>query len=308
MNVLVTGATGFIGRNLVQELAQRKGYENIFCLVRNEKKAARLKPFGVKLIYADITRRDTLEKIKEEKIDVVFHCAGYVGNKRKLLEKINVLGTENICELSRQLKVERMVYLSSIAVVSGNKQIPLTEDLPYNATGSYGQSKIEAEKKVLEFRRNGLRAVIIRPCMIYGEEEPHLLKLLCFLLEYKLLPLVDEGKRKLHLVYIKNVIELMLYSVKKEEFLKDTFFIADNEVLSVKKIFGTITNVAGVSSAWNVPEVLKPVFLRIPFLRRGIKFFLKDRIYSIEKIKSLNFTPPCPAKSAFEQSVRYFIK
>ncbi len=308
MNVLVTGATGFVGRNLVQELAQRREYKNIFCLVRNEKKAARLEPFEVKLIYADITRKDTLEEIKKEKIDVVFHCAGYVGNKIKLLEKINVLGTENICELSRQLKVERMVYLSSIAVVSGNKQIPLTEDLPYKATGLYGQSKIEAEKKVLEFRRNGLRVVIIRPCMIYGEEEPHLLKFLCFLLEYKLLPLVDEGKRKLHLVYMKNVIELMLYSLRKEEFLKDTFFIADNEVLSVKEIFDTITNIAGVSSAWNVPVLLKPVFLNIPFLRRGIKFFLKDRIYSIEKIKSLDFTPSYPAKSGFEQSVRYFIK
>ncbi len=308
MNVLVTGATGFIGRNLVKELAQRKEYENIFCLVRNEKKAARLKPFGVKLIYADLAREDTLDKIKKEKIDIVFHCAGYVGNKKRLLKEVNVIGTENICKLAGQLKVERMVYLSSIAVVSGNKQIPLTEDLPYNATGFYGQSKIEAEKKVLEFRKNGLRVVILRPCMIYGEEEPHLLKLLCFLLKYRLLPLVDEGKRKLHLGYIKNVVELMLYSVKKEEFLKDTFFIADNEGLSVKEIFDTITNVAGVSPAWNVPAVLKPVFLRIPFLRRGIKFFLKDRIYSIEKIKSLGFSPPYQAKIGFEQSVRYFLK
>ncbi len=306
MKILITGATGFIGRNLVQELSKNKNYE-IFCLVRNYKKAKALEPLGVKLIYADTAREHTLSKISRYNIDVIFHTSGCVGGDKELLYKANVLSTENICRLALNLNVKRLIYLSSVAVVSGNPDIPLTEDLPYKATNIYGESKIQAEKKILGFRDKGLKVVILRPCMVYGEGEPHLLGRLCFLIKHRLFPLIDNGKKKLHLVYVKNVVDAVIHSLKKDEFLEGSFFVADNEVLTVKEIFDIIAKAINAPSSWNLPSFIKPILLKVPYLGRRLRFFLKDRIYSIERIKSLGFNPPHSAESSLAKAARYFL-
>ena len=305
-NILVTGSTGFIGKHLVEELSKRGRY-NIFCLARDSLKAEYLTKFGVKFIYADITQEESLKKLLNYKIDFLFHCAGYVKRNKALLYKINVSGTENICRLAENLNVERMVYLSSVAVVSGNNLVPLYEDLPYKATNIYGESKIEAEKKVIDYREKGLRTVILRPCMVYGEGEPHMLRQLLTLLKFRLFPLINGGRNKFHLVYVKNVVDAMIFSLNKDEFLKGTFFIADNEVLTVKEVFTILSKAINLSPPWNVPRVLSPFLLNIPLVGKRLRFFLKDRAYSIEKIKNLGFRPTYSAEQALIKSARYFL-
>ena len=304
-NILITGATGFIGRHLVKTLSKLGKY-NIVCLVRNYKKAKLFLPSEVKAIYGDITQNFLSPyQLSQERIDIVFHCAGYVSNKNPyLLKKINVDGTKNVCQLSLKLGVEKMVYLSSVAVVSGNKEVPLKEDLPYKATNIYGESKVEAEKKVWKYRKQGLKAVIIRPCMVYGEDEPHMLRYLLFLLKHRLFPLIDKGKGKFHLVYVKNVVEAMIYALSKEEFLENSFFIADNEVLSVQEVFSILAEAIEAKKPFCLPDFLKPWFMNIPFVGQKLNFFTKDRVYSLDKIKATGFNPPCPAKVSLTESAK----
>ncbi len=135
------------------------------------------------------------------------------------------MGTDNICGLAEKLNVEKMVYLSSVAVVSGNDCVPLSEDLPYKANNIYGESKIEAEKVVLGYRRKGLNVVILRLPPVYGEDEPHLLKKIIYLLKLRMLPLVNAGSNKLHLAYVKNVTKAILFSLNDERFLEGAYFI-----------------------------------------------------------------------------------
>ena len=304
MNILVTGATGFIGRHLVERLSQT-GTDTIFCLVRNPRKA-KLLPQGVKCIYADITAFESLKKMLSYKIDIVFHCAGYVENKnRDLLHKVNVIGSENVCRLSQELNAERMVYISSVAVVSGNNDVPLYEEMPYKATNIYGESKIEAEKKVLKYREKGLRCIILRPPMVYGRGEPHMLGLLLFLLRCRLLPLINGGNSKLHLVYIKNVVEAMIFSLTKHEFLEGTFFIADNEVLTAKQILTILSKAINVSLPADIPAFLNYLLLNLPFVGGRARFLAKDRVYSIDKIKSLGFNPPYSVELSLSSSARH---
>ncbi len=309
MNILITGATGFIGRYLTQKLCENKN-NNIFCLVRKTSKNLKyLSPLKVRFVYTDITDSKVIDEIPNLKFDMLFHCAGYVSNKdKKKLYKINVLGTENICKLALKIDVERMVYLSSVAVVSGNEEVPLVEELPYKATNIYGESKIEAEKKVLEYRKKGLRVIILRPCMVYGENEPHLLGALLTLLKYRLFPLMDGGKSKLHLVYVKNLVEVMIFSLFKKEFLEGTFFVADGEILSVKEIFTILSQSIGVKPPLEIPRFLKPLLLNLPYVGKKLRFFLKDRIYNIDKIKSLGFCFPYSTQEALSKSARFWLE
>ena len=307
MNILVTGATGFIGGYLVRELLER-GEFKVYCLVRNSKKAKPLLDLGAELIYGDITKFDSLEEILKFKIDILFHCAGFVENrKRVLLHKTNVLGTENICKLAKELNTERMVYLSSVAVVSGNDCVPLHEDLPYKANNIYGESKIEAEKVVLNYRRKGLNVIIFRLPPVYGEAEPHLLKKIIYLLKLRMVPLINGGKNKLHLAYVRNVVQAILFSLDDKRFLEGTFFVADSEVLTTKEFFTILSKAVNVPSPRDIPKILSSFLYKLPFTRKKLGFFLKDRVYSTERIRNLGFRPPYPARESLTKAAEHFM-
>jgi len=302
MNILITGATGFIGRNVAEILCSEPGHR-VVCMVRSKNKADKFLPENTERFFADINDQDLAEKLRPYDLDAVFHCSGYVENKNpERLRLINVKGTRNICRLCLDLKVKRMVYTSSVAVVSGHFNVPLTEDLPYKATNLYGESKIAAEKTVLSFRRKGLPVSIIRPPMIYGEHEPHLLPVLLKLMKLRLFPVIDNGKNKLHMAYVKNVAAALVYSLTHDGFLSGTYFAADQEVLTQKQVFSFMARGIKASLPWNIPGRLKPCLLRLPGLGSKLYFFLKDRVYSTEKIKALGFIPPYGAEQSLIKS------
>ncbi len=302
-NILVTGATGFIGRNLVRQLI-KQGHK-VYALVRKTSDTGLLKELGVSLIYGDITDNESLNKVLEEKIDIIFHCAALVDDKDKnQLYRINVSGTRNICNLALRLNVERLVYVSSVAVVSGNLEPCLTEDLSYAATNRYGQSKIEAEKIVIEFRKKGLVVAIIRPPMVYGEEEPHLLRKILSLLRLRLLPLINGGNAKLHLGYVGNVVNAILLAGEKREFLEGTFFIADEDIFTLKEVFCIFAQSCNYPKPISLPRWFTPVLTCIPCIGKKFKFLCRDRAYDISRIKSLGYKEEFKARESLVRSAR----
>ena len=144
MKILITGATGFIGRNLVSRLCKEKKFF-ITALVRRSSKVNFLKEKNINLIYADITKKETLDIINEN-FDVIYHCAGFVGEKPpELLYRVNVLGTKNICEFALKKGVKKFIHVSSVAVINGNEERPLRDDMPYRPVTPYGISKMESK-------------------------------------------------------------------------------------------------------------------------------------------------------------------
>lgn len=291
----------------MEELVNKK--HRVFALVRKTSKVDLLENAGVDLLYGDITDEKSLQHIKDYKIDAVFHCAGHVKEDNwKTLFYANVKGTENICNLCLDLKVERLIHVSSVAVVSGNQQVPLREDAPYAATNLYGASKIDAEKKAIEFRTKGLRVAIIRPPMVYGEGEPHALGRILYLLKHRLLPLVGEGRAKWHLAYVKNVVAGLMLALDKEECLESSYFVADEEVLTVKEVFSILSESVHGSKPFVLPAMLTSALLKVPVIGPKFSFFLKDRVYDIKRIKSLGFYPPCSCPKMLAQTASHWLK
>ncbi len=306
--ILVTGATGFIGRHLTRRLIELDEYK-VVAITRYPEKAKELESKGIKVLKADITKKADLRKLNEFPIDIIIHCAACVESKNpKVLNKVNIEGTENICKLAVELGVEKLIYLSSVAVVSGNKQVPLTEDLPFRATSPYGQSKLEAEKKALVYRRKGVPVIILRPPIVYGEDEPHAFSPLLKLIRHRLLPLPNKGKVKLHLAYVENVVAAIIFSLKNENMFEGAFFVADKEVLTVYQVFKNMSKGLGVKAPFRLPNFSTTIFCNLPFAGKRLSFFLKNRAYSTEKIESLGFHPPYRAEEALARSCRVYIK
>ncbi len=308
MKVLITGATGFIGKRLSERLVQER--HEVICTGRLLSKLDKLLN-RVKAVYLDIEDPAALRDIlSKEKPEILFHCAALVNSSSlNALMRINRDGTRNVFDACAKEGIGRVVYLSSIAVISGNPQVPLTDGLPYSATNRYGESKIAAERIALAYRKKGLKISIIRPVMVYGEHEPHLLGLLSRLIKWRLLPVVGLGDNKLQLVCVDNVVDVMMLALGRDEAYDGTYIVADKEALTIREFFKFIAKTQGAKPPFTIPEKLASFFEPIPFIGNRLSFFKKDRMYSIERIKErLGYVPKISVYDGLKKAVLSYEK
>lgn len=176
-SVLVTGASGFIGSNLVRALVD-KGYK-VTSLGRAGRAPKNLRDLDIEHVSCDITNKEQVnESLKG--FDIIFHLAGLVSYKTKDVQRqyaVNVIGTKNIMEAALRHKAKRVIHTSSIAAMGLPKENEIgTEDLSYNLGGkglNYCDSKYAAEYEVRESWRNGLPALILSPGITLGEGDTH---------------------------------------------------------------------------------------------------------------------------------------
>ena len=311
MKILVTGATGFIGYDLAKALKQ-KGHE-VITLVRETSDYVKLKKLNFKLVFGDITDKERMSEIfQNEKFDYVFHAAAEVsGVDHEEMYRINVEGACNIAEACLENTVKRLIYVSSVAAVSGNDDVPLKEDLPYKTTSFYGFTKAEAEKRMLEYRRRGLAVAIIRPCMVYGEGEPHGLDKAIGAIQKRIIPIPDlkDMKDKLHLVYVDNVIQALLLAMDKKDAVSGTFMVADKEVISMRKFLEIVSDELGAGRPFVVPGWLVRSALLLPPVKKRFTRIFKDRVYDITRaVEILGYDPKVSTEEGLRRTVRYWMK
>jgi NAD dependent epimerase/dehydratase len=178
-SVLVTGAGGFIGANLVARLV-RDGAK-VRALVRYNSRNDRgaldwLEPdvtSGVEVVLGDLRDVESVRRVVEGS-ELVFHLGAQIAipysyvNPRDFFET-NVLGTLNVAQAALEHGVERLVHTSTSEVYGTPRTVPITEDHPLQAQSPYSASKIGADKLVDSFYRTyELPATILRPFNTYG--------------------------------------------------------------------------------------------------------------------------------------------
>ena len=166
----VTGATGFIGSEIVKQLVGR-GHK-VVALVRTPGKAVMLKALGVEIHTGDITDRETLTSPMTG-VDGVFHAAAWykVGVKEPLADQINVDGTRNVLTTMRELGIPRGVYTSTLAVFSDTKGVVPDEHYVYEGPhlSEYDRTKWIAHYRVAQPKIDqGLPLSIVMPGIVYG--------------------------------------------------------------------------------------------------------------------------------------------
>jgi dihydroflavonol-4-reductase len=177
LKILVTGASGFLGQNLVPSLVAL-GHE-VHTFGRSKHLPESLSKLNLQHYSGDIANYNQVSAAIKG-MDIVYHLAGLVSYKKRDFDKaheINVLGTKNVMQASLQEHVIRVIHTSSVAAFGIPQSGEIgSEKIEYNLSGmglTYCDTKHLAEQEVLKCVSSGLPAIILNPGIIFGEGDTH---------------------------------------------------------------------------------------------------------------------------------------
>jgi nucleoside-diphosphate-sugar epimerase len=204
MRVLVTGASGFLGQAVVRELVARG--HRVSAGGRRPSKV--LEALGVRNFTCDLLNRALVERAIEGH-EAVVHSAALTGfaAPRTDFWRTNVEGTRFVLESARAAGVQRLVYTSSPSVVfDGRDHRRADESLPYarRFLAPYPETKAVAEREVLAANGPALATVALRPHLILGPGDPHLLPRLVARARAGRLTRVGSGRNEISFTWIEN--------------------------------------------------------------------------------------------------------
>jgi nucleoside-diphosphate-sugar epimerase len=241
MNILVTGATGFIGRHLTAALSKT---HFVRCLVRTSSDTSVLRNFDTEIIYGDLLDKNSLG-LALDGIDLVYHLAGEVYSRRKEdYYKGNVLATENLLEACKEKGVKRIVFLSSIGVYKpAHEKTFLTEDSDCEPITYYGKTKLDAEGLV---KRTDIPWVIVRAPVIYGPYQPAVVNrfFLDALNKRKIYTIGRENNAR-SLCFIDNLIDGLTLLMNNPGTNGKIYIFSDNFPYTLDQIVTTMFEVTG---------------------------------------------------------------
>ncbi|MFW9903616.1 MAG: NAD-dependent epimerase/dehydratase family protein [Candidatus Thorarchaeota archaeon] len=322
MKILITGATGFIGSAFLQALIAEKTKYDIYCAVRKSSNIDDFKNLNVNFVNFDLMDFNTFTTAVDGK-DIVVHFASHYKNWDRTPEDVlyfcNVEATQKLAEACLDAKVQHFIYCSTTEALG--KVVDGTETSDYNPDEVYGETKMEAEKLLLEMQeKRYLPLTIVRPTGVtgYGDCFPFSDIILAF--DKKLIQLPrffpGSGKGTIHWTDIEDIIQGFIKIIEMpEKSIGQIYILASDRAQTWNEVVKVICNSLGInSSTYHIPVFLGklgvPLFL-LYYKIRGVKNFIlypnainklqTSRNYINFKAKEeLGFNP----KVDFESSVK----
>lgn len=268
MRILVTGGHGFLGSRVLPLL---RG--DVFAPPKDE---------------LDITRLRSVEQAVEEyEPDVILHMAAVVDEHDPNLWKVNVEGTRNVILAAERFDIDHIVFTSTAGVYGDTGNVPATEEREPAPETPYERSKLVAESYV---RKSTVPHTILRLALIVG---PNKYWKQLFSLVRKGFPIIGNGKQLWQLLDVDDAASAVAFAVKKKP--KGTYNVAGEDSHEFNEIYMMMAAAMGVErKPLHVPVFVGKLLGKLGFslLREEyIRRFLRNRLYSIEKIKRAGWTP-----------------
>jgi nucleoside-diphosphate-sugar epimerase len=263
VNVLVTGATGFVGNRLLQHLVTLPGLHARGAVRRGNA----VVPPGAESVIVGNLDAVTDWTTATAGIDVVVHCAARVhvmsdtaADPLAEFRRVNVDGTLRLAEQAAEAGVKRFVFISSIKVngEATKPGHPFTATDPASPVDAYGQSKLEAEQRLLKLAsETGMEVVIIRPVLIYGPGvKANFRSMMSWLRKGVPLPLGAIDNRR-SLLGVDNLTDLIVCCMKHPDAANEIFLASDGADLSTSDMLKAMGRALGkparlipLPSAW----------------------------------------------------------
>lgn len=252
-SVLVTGATGFVGRYLCLRLLAQ-GCSVRGTILASENPASLVE--GVEPSVIEPLGGDTSWSQAVAGIDTVIHLAARVHimddsavNPLAEFRKVNSEGTKRLACEAVKAGVGRFVFISSIKVNGEDSLIPYSEESPVQPSDPYGISKWEAEQSLREIEvASGLEVVVVRPTLVYGPGvKANFLSMMQIISRGVPLPLASIANRR-SLVYIGNLVDALATCAEHPAAAGQTYLVSDGEDLSTPELLRETARALGVSA------------------------------------------------------------
>jgi nucleoside-diphosphate-sugar epimerase len=327
MKILVTGGGGFVGGYIVERLLAR-GYA-VRSIGRSPQPELVAK--GVEVVCGDLTDATAVSAACEG-VGAVFHVAARAGvwGSWESFYGPNVIGTRNVLSACRKWQVKRLVYTSTPSVVfNGDSIRGGDESLPYgkNWLCHYAETKALAEQEALAANSEKLQVVALRPHLIFGPGDPHLLPRVVGSVKAGRLRIVGDGSAKVDVSYVGNVADAHLDAFDALERGKgagQAYFISQGEPVDLWPWLNSILEGLGqppltqkipLPLAYGIGALCEGVWKVLrrrtdpPITRFVAVELAKDHYFDIRKAQHvLGYRPRVPMNEALKLTIQDLIR
>ena len=310
--ILVTGATGFVGRHLCAALPAQ-GMPIRMSLRKPPATDDALRTLG-DMVVTGALDADTDWRTALQDVDAVVHFASRVHQMNESnraaedgYRRTNVLGTRALAAAAREAGVERFVFISSVKAVGECGDLDAASvPAPLDA---YGRSKLAAEQALHEMASGSDMAVtVLRPPLVYGPGVgANFLRLLRIVDRSVPLPLASANNRR-SLLYVGNLVSAIAHVLSAQPPVSGTFFVSDGESLSTP---GLIRAMAGAMNKapnlWPCPLPLLRLLSTVAGRRAEFSRLTESLVIDDRPLRdALSWTPPYTITEGLRQTIDWY--
>jgi nucleoside-diphosphate-sugar epimerase len=309
LTISITGASGYLGQNLVNSLSNTFNDLKIKVLIHRNYSEAFNKP-NVINIRGDLLKPESLTELLEPGCTVVNLAYLHSQTQKANLEAIN-----NLAEASAKVRIKRFVHCSTAVVVGDVLDDQITEETACFPKSVYEISKFKIEELLREKSYSHFELLILRPSAIFGPDGKNLLKLADNLVQgnkvINYLKSCFNNHRKMNLVYIDNVVSALVFLINLNQTLEmETFIVSDDE--------SPINNYRDIEKYLIKKLGRKDYFFpRIPFPKVILRALLKlaarsntnpNRVYQCCKLMGAGLKKPIAFEDGLETFANWYNK
>lgn len=320
--VLITGATGFIGSHIADELLKR-GYE-IRCTIRKTSNLQWLKDKPIELVE---TSFNNLEQIKMavDGVDYIIHNAGAIAakNEEEFMNS-NFIATKNLLDIAIEIvpNLKKFIFISSQTASGPAKSLdkPVTEDDGFNPLSPYARSKRAAEEFVLS-KKEIYPIVILRPSAVYGPRDPAILEIFQ-MVNKGLATLIGFKPHYVNLIHSTDLVKGIADAMESDKTNGKIYFLASEEAYSWDQIMSIlkkhlnksfliklkiphflVLTIGAISGFLGKFSKKPPIF----YYEKAVEFIQEYWICSVEKAKQdFNFRTNIPLEEGLKETIDWY--
>jgi 2-alkyl-3-oxoalkanoate reductase len=321
MKVMVTGGTGFTGTALVKRLLD-EGHQVVALDYKEGVKPQELRARGAEVVIGSVTDRDLVRRCMAG-VDVVQHLAAAfreLNVPESHYDEVNVGGTRNVLEEAAKAGVKKFIYCSTCGVHGNVENPPGDENAPIVPADYYQRTKYQAEPMVLDFNRQGLPALIIRPAAIYGPGDPERFWMIFKRVKKGVFPMFGNGKTLYHPVYVDNLVDAHMLAMTPGKGEGEAFLIADEEFVQIEDLVRRVAKAMGtevriphypvwplVTAGHLCEKVCKPFGVTPPIFPRRVDWYRQNRAFDIGKAKrELGYQPKIGLDEGLRRTAEWY--
>lgn len=324
MTVIITGVTGFLGRNIAESLV-KEGMV-VIGTGRSQLVGGNLKALGVDFRPADIRASNFIQALSPA--DCLIHCAGKTGDWGDYRDfyQVNVEGTRNVINAAKKHGIGRIIFISTPSIYyNGKDRLSISESdpLPAKQRSAYAKTKLMAESELMALKDDDFQVMIFRPRAVFGPYDSTFVPRILTMGRKKRFPLINGGRALVDITCVENLVDAVQRAmIAPDRAWNEVYNLTNGEPVTIKDWFSRMLSFFGQDMvARNLPVPMAKVAAllmesagRLPFgpkrpmmTRFSVGYMSRSMTMSIDKVKHfLGYIPKVSNEEGFRRCAEWY--